>query len=188
MASITAHQKDFLPLYKGFDTTTVGLGAIDPNIYSDKKYQQKKKQQILIGGLSELVYSGFEHDMKPKVIVMGYEPQYNTVIGINLNYGPEKVRHAIIKLIFRSNKLRIKQQKPLIIDYKMLEKVVPQVKGMIRRYKVVGIKVLNSYPLNEWETKTKGASKWQAMYRNPAIAKKKYTTQSGLYTRTRTRV
>lgn len=183
MARLSNSIKDWLSLYINFDSKKVGIG-IEPEKFATKGYAKKKTGILLIGGLNEFTYSGAEHDLKPKALIVAFEPVYNTVIGINLNYMPQQYRHAVIKYVFMSNKLRIRQQKPLIIDFKNLMKTIPQITGAIRRYKIVGIKVLNTYPLNEWMTETQGKTTWQAMYRSPKLAKKQMTTRKDIFTKT----
>ena len=185
MAKLSNSFKDFLPLYRGFDQKLAGLGTIDPTIYADKRYAKKKTSMILIGGINEIIYSGYENDKNPKVLVMGFEPIYNTIIGINMNYAPQQIRHAIIKYTFMSNKLRIKQQKPLMIDYPNMLKAIPQIGGMVRRYKLQGIRVTENYPLNEWYKETQGKSSWQGMYKNRKAGHKQITTRDYVFTRTR---
>jgi hypothetical protein len=158
-------------MYDGFESVEGSLGSIDPNIYATKNYGKKKVDKILIGTINRLIYSGFEHDMQPLVLVMAYEPAYNTIIGYNLHYAPESVRKAIIELVLKSNTSRIKKNNPLLVDYGMLKKAVPQSMGMIRRYKVVGVRIVDQYRLNEWNKVIKEKSKWQGMYKSKKLAK-----------------
>lgn len=153
--------KDLLDMYDGFDSTKVGIGMMNPNIYATQAYQKKKIQNMIIGGVSDVIYSGHEHDRFPKILTVAYEPQYNTVIGVNLNYLPPDYRKNVLKFILETNKARIKSNVPLVINFDSLRKIVPQVNGAIRRYKVVGIRVNKTYQLNEWPEIVNESSKWQ---------------------------
>lgn len=166
MATVSKSPKDYKSLYTGFDSKDVGLGTIDPNIYKSKSYQKKKIDKVLIGGLQEIIYAGMEHDKNPLILAIGYEAAYNTIIGYNLNYVPERLRTAIITLVMKSNVARIKSQLPIIVDYKMLKKAIPDSSAIVRRYKVVGIKVTETYPLTEWDSAIKGKNKWEMWYKN----------------------
>lgn len=157
--------QDYLDMYDGYDTTKVGAGLVTPDIYATPSYSKKKIRNLVIGGISEIVYSGYEHDQSPMVIPMQYEPRYNTIIGINLNYAPASVRKNILKYILEANAARIKGNQPLMINYDSLKRLVPQVRGMIRRYKVVLIRPVETYQLNEWPEVLKKRSRWEKMYR-----------------------
>jgi hypothetical protein len=166
MAIVSSAPKDFKALYTGFDSKEVGLGTIEPNIYATPSYQKKKVGKILIGGLQSIIYAGMEHDLNPLVLALAYEPKYNTILGYNLHYITEAHRKAIVTLVMKSNIARIKGQLPLIIDYKMLKKAIPDSVAIIRRYKTVGIKVIESYPLVEWTSVVKQKSKWANWYKD----------------------
>lgn len=165
MATVSQNKQDFKALYTGFDSKDVGLGTIDPNIYATPSYQKKKVDKVLIGGLQEIVYAGMEHDRTPLVLVIGYEPAYNTIIGYNLNYITERYRKAIVQLVMKSNLARIRSQQPLIIDYNMIKRIIPDSTAIVRRYKTVGIKVLETYNLNEWDTAISGKSQWEQWFK-----------------------
>jgi hypothetical protein len=168
---ISSKKKDFEKIYTGFDKQAVGLGTISPDIFKTKGLRKKKVDKILIGTLNEIIYTGFENDRSPLVLVMAFESSYNTIIGYNMNYAPEKIRKAILDIVIKSNRARIKKNSPIIIDYSLIKKAVPQSMGMIRRYKIVGVKVINQYGLNEWRAVIKKKSKWQNMYKDKKRAK-----------------
>ena len=165
MAVVTKSPKDYKALYNGFDKMEVGLGTIEPNIYATKDYQKKKTDRILIGGLQEIRYVGAEHDLSPLILVIGYETVYNTILAYNLHYIPEKYRIAIVNLVLKSNFARIKGQKPIIVDYHMIKRAIPESARIVRRYKVVGIKVVDQYPLVEWTKAIKKKNRWQNWYK-----------------------
>jgi len=171
MTVISSKKSDFLSIYQGFGTTKAGLGKIDPNIYSTKAYRKKKINKILIGTLNRIIYSGFDHDKEPLVLVMAYEAKYNTIIGYNFHYLPENYKRAILDVVIRSNRARIKKNNPIIVDYSLLKKAVPKSVGAIRRYKVVGVRVVDQYKLDEWPKIVKEKSKWQNIYKDPKKAK-----------------
>lgn len=163
--------QDYIDLYDGYDSKTVGIGGIDPNIYYSKRYAKKKQQKILIGALQRIVYSGYEHDVEPLIIPMAYESAYNTMLCYNLHYIPIKFRKAMIKLILQQNQARIKKNQPLFIDYYYLKRVFPVSTLIVRRYKVVGIRVVDRYRLNEWDSVLNEPSKWSMHYKTKASAK-----------------
>jgi hypothetical protein len=148
--------KDYLDAYDGYNQQAVGLGMLNPNIYATPSYQKKKVNNLAIGLISSIVYGGAEHDPTPDVLIIGYETAYNTVIGFSLRYATPKLRAAIMKFVLDSNAARIKGNQPIMIDYHSMKRAVPDCQYIVRRYKVVGISVRETYPLSEW----------------PAIAKK----------------
>lgn len=160
-----AISRDMLDMYSGYDVQQVGLGMQNPNIYATPAYQKKKIQNMLIGGISDINYAGYEVDRQPMVLVLHYEPAYNTVIGINLRYAPATVRRKILKYVLDANMARIKSNVPMMIDWKSLKRVVPEVMGMTRRYKIVGIRVEQTYQLNEWPEVLKVKSPHENVYR-----------------------
>jgi hypothetical protein len=157
--------KDLLDMYDGYDRTKVGLGMQEPNIYATAQYQKKKIQNMVLGGISDISYSGYENDRQPVVLLMGYEPQYNTVIGLNLRYIPPIYRRKILKYVLDANAARIKGNAPIIINYDSLKRLVPQVQGIVRRYKIIGIRVERTYQLNEWPEVIKIKSPYENHYK-----------------------
>lgn len=157
--------QEYIDLYDGYDSKTVGLGGIDPNIYYSKRYAKKKQQKILIGALQRIIYSGFEHDVQPLIIPMRYEAAYGTMLCYNLHYIPIRFRKIMIKLILDQNKARIKKNQPLFIDYYYLKRVFPVTSLIVRRYKVVGMRVVDRYKLSEWDSVINEPSKWASHYR-----------------------
>ena len=171
MTAISSKKIDFLDMYVGFNAIDGGLGSISPNIYASDAYRKKKVSKILIGTINRIVYIGFEHDVRPLVLIMAYEPKYHTIIGFNLSYLPEVYRRAILKLVLKSNKTRIKKQNPLIVNYSMIKRAIPASVGAVRRYKVIGVRVLDTYRLSEWDETIQYKSKWQNMYKDKKKAK-----------------
>lgn len=182
MAIVTNSPRDFKDVYKGFDVQDVGLGTIgqdysakdeqtkrkqvsDPGIYHSASYRKKKVYKVLIGGLQLIKYAGFNTDKEPLFLCVAYETKYNTVIGYNLHYIPVKDRKMVLKHHIRTNLPRIKGQQPLIVHYERLESLVPSLKGAIRRYKIVGVRVVDTYPLLEWDDAVKGRGPWSNWYR-----------------------
>lgn len=157
--------KDLLDMYDGYNMTKVGLGMQEPNIYATVPYQKKKIQNMVLGGISEIVYSGYDLDMRPVVLIMGFEPQYNTVIGLNLRYVPPMYRRKIMKYVLDANAARIKGNTPIIINYDSLKRLVPQVQGIVRRYKIIGIRVEKTYQLNEWPEILRIKSPHESVYK-----------------------
>jgi len=166
MASISHNIKDdWEDMYDGYDSHTVGLGTISPNIYASDRYRKRKQDKLLIGGLSEIVYAGMEHDRMPMVWTMGYEPAYNTVIGWNAHYVPIKIRMAMAKFILETNVSRIKSNQPLMLDYHAMKRRIPESQYIVRRYKTVGIHVVGNIPLADWKEALQKTSTWSNHYR-----------------------
>jgi hypothetical protein len=157
--------KDYLDMYDGYDQQEVGLGVVQPNIYATPAYKKKKIKSLILGGISEIQYAGMEHDRNPLILTMAYEGPYSTVIGYNLHYCPPKLRSAILKFVLDSNVARIKANQPIIVDYHALKRAIPDSQYLVRRYKVVGINVLETYRLSDWPEAVKDRSKWEGHYK-----------------------
>lgn len=165
MATIsTAISKDYLDAYDGYDHQQVGLGLQTGN-YASPAYAKKKIKNLAIGLLSEISYAGFEHDNSPKIIPIAYESPYQTILGYNTNYVPLQIRQAIVKFILDSNAARIRSNQSMIVDYHALKRAVPISQYIIRRYKTVGINVIETFPLAELPNAIKGQSRWENHYR-----------------------
>lgn len=165
MAIIDQAGQSYLAAYDGFDVQQVGLGTIDPNIYATKKYQKKKIANMAIGLISSVRYAGWDNDSEPMVLVMAFEPRYNTVIGLNLRYANPKIRHAIVKYVLVSNMARIKSNQPIMINFNGLKRAVGQdVEFLVRRYKTVGLSVKETYQLTEWEALAKKPTPMDGFY------------------------
>lgn len=160
-----AVDRDTLELYQGFDQQQVGLGLINPDIYATPDYSKRKIQKLGIGILTEAVYSGFDHDPNPLMLPLTHEPAYNTILAYNLNYVPRNIRQAILKFVIDSNANRIRANQPILIDYQSLKRAIPASQYIIRRYKQVGIRPIESFSLVEWPEVIKRRSKWEGHYR-----------------------
>ena len=171
MATTSNNKKNWVDVYDGFDTKLVGAGLIDPSIYSDPLYAKKKTQTLLIGGMNQITYGFWDNDMSPLIITIGYEPNYNTILAYNLHYVPEKVRHAMVQFIIKSNLKRIKKGQPLIVDYNKMKRVIPVSAQIVRRYKVVGIRVVDTIPLTAWGHAIRGNNKWSGHYKSQTVTK-----------------
>lgn len=170
MAAVSRNiQKDAQELYTGLDDPKamqdVGLGLVNPNIYATPEYQDKKIKTLIIGGLVDIVYAGFDVDPTPLIVTFGFETAYNTVLGMNLHYVPQQIRQAILKYIYDSNAARIRANQPLMINWQGLRRVVPEVQYITRRYKQVGIGVVETYPLVEWPEVVKQPSRFENHFR-----------------------
>ena len=157
--------QDAMDMYDGFDSTSVGIGMQNPNIYATPEYQKKKIQKLVIGGISRIVYSGYDQDPEPLCLSMMLEGQYNTILALNLHYVPPPIRKNILKFIMQANAPRIKANLPLIVNYESLKRAVPQIKGIVRRYKIVGIRVVETYKLAEWPKLIQENSKYENVYK-----------------------
>lgn len=157
--------KDLLNSYSGYDVQKVGLGMQNPNIYATPSYQKKKIQNMLIGGISDISYAGYENDRSPLVLVLGFEAAFGTVIGLNMRYAPPQVRRKILKYVLDANLARIKSNVPMMIDWHSLKRIAPEIMGMTRRYKIIGIRVNETLQLNEWPEVLKVKSPYENFYR-----------------------
>lgn len=132
------------------EPTKVGLGIQKTN-YASYDYAKKKQDKLILGFLSKTIYIGFEHDQNPLIFAFREEPAYQTVLGVNLNYLPLDARKNISRYIVDSNSARLKNNNAPIIKYEDLIRVDKRAKGAIRRYKLMGLRVLDTIPLSEWE-------------------------------------
>ena len=155
--------KELADLYSGFTLQDVGIGTT--GTYSTPQYNKKKTDKLLIGGLSEILYQGFEHDVRPLALTMTHESAYNTVLAYNLHYLPLNVRQEIIKVVLQSNIARIQSNQPLIIDYYDLKRRVPESQYIVRRYKITGTRVLAAIPLSDWDKAIRRKSGWENHWR-----------------------
>ena len=166
---------EYLSAYDGYDRQKVGLGlatGVDPasgqptdTIYATSAYAKKKTQNLPVGLVSRIRYSAYENDQNPEVLVIGYEPAYATVIGYSLRYATTTLRRAILKFVLESNASRIRGNQPMIIDYYALKRAIPDSQYLVRRYKVVGIRVEDTYTLNEWTTVATTRTPFDGFYR-----------------------
>lgn len=155
---------DYLDIYDGYDSEKVGIGLNTG--YATKSYREKKIQNLMIGAVSDISYSGWEHDREPLIIpIISEASRYNTILAFNLRYVPSNIRRAILKYILEANAARIRARQPLMIDYHALKRAIPQVRGIVRRYKLPGIRVVETYPLNEWASLVNIQSPHERMYR-----------------------
>lgn len=157
--------KELLATYDGYDPAKVGIGLMQPDIYKTPNYSKKKIQTLMLGSLSKIIYSGFEHDREPLILPFYVENAYNTVMAFNLRYLPVPLRKAVAKFVLESNVARIKSNLPMIIDYHAVRRAVPEAAYVVRRYKQVGIRVEDTIPLVEWANAIREPSKWQNHYK-----------------------
>lgn len=158
--------KDYIDAYDGYDQQRVGLGLINPNAYASPAYQKKKIKNLMLGGISSFSYGGAEVDPNPTALVIGYESQYSTVIAINLRYLTQKHRQAIMKFVLETNVARIKSNLPIMVDWHALKRAIPDIQYATRRYKVIGIALKETFPLNEWPEVAKQKSVFEGFYMN----------------------
>jgi hypothetical protein len=164
--------KELIDLYSGFDETMVGIGTANPDIYKTPGYSKKKIQSIYIGGMSKIRYIGYELDPQPTILVLGFEQNYQSLLCVQLRYMNQKLRKAVIDFVLKTNLARIKSNLPIMVDYESLKKVVPQIKNVIRRYKIVGIKVEETVPLNEWYDVAKESSPFEYVWKGQSKEKR----------------
>jgi len=166
MTAVSNHQKDWESFYdKVGQTKNVGIGTLDHQLYSTKAYQRKKKKKLLIGGISRIVYAGFENDPTPTILTLAFESQYNTILALNVRYMPKNVRYAILQFILKVNKVRIRDKKSLVMDYKTIVAAFPLVKNVIRRYKIALIGVRENVPMIGWKSVIDEQSQFARVYR-----------------------
>ena len=164
-AIIQGINKDILDTYDGYDEQEVGLGLSNPNIYQSPQYQKKKVSTIALGSITSCVYSGFDHDPNPDILSISYVAPYSCIMGLNLRYGNPAIRSKILKYILTSNKQRIAAKQPIMIDWHSLKKVQPEIDGMTRLYKVLGLQPRSMYHLNEWVDVARAKTPWDNHYR-----------------------
>lgn len=157
MATVkTPNGKESAELYQGFDSLSVGAGT-DPSMYSSDSYAKSKVQELYIGSLSQIVYGAFDVDPTPLALTLQHISIYNCVMCINLRYLNNRLRLAVIKYVLESNKNRIRDNLPIMIDWHALKRNFPQVAGATRMYKLTMIRVQETYPLLEWADAAKKA-------------------------------
>lgn len=162
---IQSIDKDVIKSYDGYDAQKVGMGLINPNAYATDAYRKTKIKTIFLGGITSMVYSGFDHDPTPTILSLFYEPAYNTIMALNLRYSDERIRRAIMKHVLEANKVRIKANQPMMVSWSALQRAVPPVAYITRRYKIVGIGVKETFPLVEWPEVAKEKSPYDGMWR-----------------------
>lgn len=165
MATLSSGGKEYQIAYDGADLEEIGLGLITPNIYASPDYQKKKIKTLAIGLLSDVVYAGFEHDHMPLILPIVQEPRYGTILAYNLHYVPVEYRQAIMKYVIDSNRARIKSNLPIIIDYHSLKRAIPQSASIVRRYKQVGVGVVETYALEDIPEVIRKPSRWENHYK-----------------------
>jgi predicted nuclease with RNAse H fold len=70
-----------------------------------------------------------------------------------------------MKFVLDSNAARIKSNQSMMIDWHGLRRAVPTVQYITRRYKAVGVNVVETHPLNQVPDVIKGQSNWQNHYK-----------------------
>ena len=165
MATTTRKKTEYENIYTGFDITQVGAGSINPSLYSTEAYRKNKVQKLLIGGLTQIVYGFFEHDHSPLIITLGVIDKYGAILALNLHYVPYQVRKSIIDYIITSNRIRIKKNQPLMLDYHNMVRVVPLASKIVRLYKLGGVRVVETFPMKSWNIAIKQKSKWNGHYK-----------------------
>lgn len=164
MAIISNNIKDYAAAYDGYDRQAVGIG-LQTGTYATPAYQDRKIQNLAIGLISSVVYSGMEHDPNPLIMPMFYESAYNTIMAYNLHYVPEPHRRAIVKYVLDSNAARIQNNQPMLVDYNSLKRAIPISQYIVRRYKTIGLRVIDTYQLVEFPDAIDGVNPWQEHYR-----------------------
>lgn len=162
---ISSVGREYAKAYSGADLSKIGLGLANPNIYATPDYQKKKIDSLAIGLISNITYAGAEHDRMPLILPIVHESSYNTILAYNLNYIPSHVRRAIVKFIIDSNAARIRSNQPLMVDYHAVKRAVKESQYIVRRYKQVGINLIETYPLVEIPNIIDEQSRWSNHYR-----------------------
>ena len=138
--------KKYLELYKGFGEQEAGPGT-NPDIFASQAFARRKIQTLYIGGLSSFIYAGAFVDDKPLGLIFRHEPQFNTVLGFNLNYLPIKLRKDVLRFVLESNQNRIKSQQQIIVSFDAVSRAVPEARNVVRRYKLQLMNVRETHPL-----------------------------------------
>lgn len=155
---------DVAAQYDGYNSQEVGLG-LQTGMYATPQYARKKIQNLVLGGLSRITYAGWDTDRSPVILTLKFEPSYQTVLGLNIRYMPERLRRALLKYVLDTNAARIQSNQPMLIDYNSLKRSVPNIAGIVRRYKVLGVRVDETIPLVEWPNVVKEKSPHESVYR-----------------------
>lgn len=133
--------------YDGFSSQTVGLGTV-PGMYASDEYAAKKTDTLLIGIPSKSIYISYDTDPNPTIIPLVHESAINCVLGVNIRYCPQQIRQQIMTYILKTNEARIRSGAPIICDWHSLAKAVPAVRAITRRYKLSGLRVVESIGLD----------------------------------------
>lgn len=156
---------DFYTKIDGVSSVKAGLASLPLKVYASDDYQSKKKKSVVIGGLHRCVYAPFFVDFMPTILVMKAEPQYNTVLALNLRYIPPKLKTALLDYVLKSNAMRIRAKRPIIVDYGQLKRPFPWVSKIIRRYKLIALGIIENIPLIGWPSVAKESSKFSTIYK-----------------------
>lgn len=128
----------------------IGAGVqTDPSIYARDSYRKSKINSLAIGLVSSIVYSAYEHDPTPNILVLDHVPQYACVLGLNLRYLPPSKRKDIISFVLESNRQRIKTKQPMVVDYQTIKSAIPETQYIVRLYKQILIGLRKTYTLSE---------------------------------------
>jgi hypothetical protein len=165
MANLSQNPNDYQHLYDGFNIREVSAGLSQPGYYHSEEYRKSKIKHLVLGGISQTVYSGFEHDYSPLMLTMKQEPEYNTILAFNLHYIPIRYRQQIIKFVLETNRNRIQNNQPIMIDYHNLVRAIPEARGIVRRYKQMFIGVIGTPTLDKWPSVIRTPSRFENYYR-----------------------
>ena len=163
-ASLNESKQELYRGYDSFDDLDVGLG-LRPETYATPDYAKKKTYKLILGGMANITYAGWDHDREPLILTMYHNVSYNTVLAYNLHYVPYRIRKNIINFILTTNTPRIKNQQPIVIDYYALKRSVKHSEKIVRHYKVVGVRPIENVPLVEWNDRIREKSKWENWYK-----------------------
>lgn len=156
---------DFYSELDGISSVKAGLASLPFKVYASDDYQARKKKTVVIGGLHRCVYAPFFVDPTPIILVLKAEPQYHTVLGLNLRYVPPRYRTALLDYIIKSNAIRIKAKKPILAEYQQLVRPFPWVARITRRYKLIALGVIENIPLVGWPSVAKESSKFSNVFK-----------------------
>lgn len=165
MALIKPADQEYFELYRGFTSLNVGAGT-DPDMYASPAYAAGKVQELYLGSLARASYAGYEHDAAPLILAIRHISIYNTVLGLNIRYLPIRDRIAVLRYVLESNRNRIRDNLPIMIDWHAMKRAIPKIAGATRMYKLPLLRVRETYPLLEWEDASKQAgTEWSNHYK-----------------------
>lgn len=174
MAKVTNKAKAFADYVYGRDSEgRVGLG-VDTSNYANRSYANKKTTDIVIGTINRLLYLGYEVDREPLVLVSWFNASYQVIEGVNVNYLPVAIRRRLLDYVKRTNRLRIKSGKPIMIDYHQLKTAIPEIQGAWRRYKLLATRNEEIVKFADWDKVITESTKYQNHYKTTMRRLRKY--------------
>ena len=121
------------------------------NIFKEYMHQGKEWRTggMKLWNIYIFRYDFWWNDMTPMILPFKFEPQFNTVMGLNLHYLHPEVRIAVLETIDYM-KLINPDTKEILIDYSLLQRLFKDTSIALRRYKQNGVSFLRHVPLDDF--------------------------------------